>query len=124
MIFSRLCGKNSLRVHRKDCLVFKEFRSKQRSQMARDGFKRSMEKDPARIKRIRERAGKKISRTILANKSECKRRAKRLANLNRTEAFRKKASETAIKTSARKDIQEKRSLALDKWRKAHPIIFR
>lgn len=43
--------------------------------------------------------------------------------VNKTDLMRKKSSETAIKTSARKDIQEKRSAQLKKWRDENPDDF-
>jgi hypothetical protein len=82
-----------------------------------------MERDPERIKRIRAAAGEKISKTIMADKDERERRSKALGTLNKTDAFRKKASETAIKTSARKDVQDNRSAALQRWRDENPEAF-
>lgn len=121
--FNHLRGQNSLRNHRKICDVFKKFRTTQRSEAAKDGFKKSLARDPEKIKMTRERSGKKISQTIMANIDERNRRAKLLGNLNKTDKFRKKASETAIKTSARKEIQESRSAALKQWRDENPDKF-
>jgi membrane-associated HD superfamily phosphohydrolase len=47
---------------------------------------------------------------------ERQRRSKLLGSLNKTAKFRKKSSDTAKITSARKDIQERRSFNLKKWR--------
>jgi hypothetical protein len=63
---------------------------------------------------------KKVSngvRTAIMNSpEERQRRSKLLGSLNKTAAFRKKSSDTAKITSARKDIQERRSFNLKKWR--------
>lgn len=63
---------------------------------------------------------KKVSngvRTAIMNSpEERQRRSKLLGSLNKTAAFRKKSSDTAKITSARKDIQERRSLQLKNWR--------
>jgi len=67
--------------------------------------------------------GKELSKSIMSNPEERKRRSKAMAILDRTEYMRKKASETAIKTSARKDIQEKRAAQLKRWRDNNPEIF-
>lgn len=123
-IFKRLRGKDSLRLHRKTCKIFKDFRKRQRSIAASDGFRKSIERDPDKIKILRLNVGKKISKTILSNREERERRSKRLGDLNKTDQFRQKASETAIKTSARKDVQNNRSAQLDRWRKNNPDIFK
>jgi hypothetical protein len=122
-VFERLRGKDSLRLHRKACETFKEFRKLQRSDTARDGFRKSMERDPEKIKAIRLKAGKKISKTILSNGAERARRAKCLGDLNKTTEFRQKASETAIKTSARQDVLDNRTAQLARWRENNPTLY-
>lgn len=78
--------------------------------------------DPDRVKRIREKAGKKISNTILSNDAERKRRAKVLASLNKTEDFRRRTSETATQTSTRPEIIAQRSKQLAVWRENNPEL--
>jgi len=67
--------------------------------------------------------GESVSRSILNNPKERKRRSQLLGNLNKREDFRYRASETAKKTSNRKDIQEQRALRLKKWREENPEEF-
>lgn len=124
LTFKRLRGKDSLRLHRKTCEAFKRFRTQQRSYLSREGFRKSWERDPQKIRDRRLKAGRKISKNILSNKEERARRSKCLGDLNKTDLFRKKASETAVKTSARKDVQANRSAQLARWREKNPTVFR
>jgi very-short-patch-repair endonuclease len=57
-----------------------------------------------------------LSEALMNNPEERERRSRLLGQLNKREDFRKRASETAIKTSARKDIREQRSARLKVWR--------
>lgn len=75
------------------------------------------------LKEFNKKVAVNVSETILSNEQERKRRSELLGSLNKTEQFRKKASETAIKTSARKDTQLKRSQQLKKWRDENPEEF-
>lgn len=59
---------------------------------------------------------KGVREFISNNPEDLKRRADVMAKVNKSDVMRKKVSETAIKTSARKDIQEKRAAQLKKWR--------
>lgn len=70
-----------------------------------------------------EQCSKNISEAIKNNPEEIERRRKLLAELNKREDFRKKASETATKTSKRKDIIEQRTKQLKKWRENNPDEF-
>lgn len=63
-----------------------------------------------------EKVSKSVSDSIMNNPAERERRAKLLGQLNKRDDFRKKASETAKKTSARKDVQEQRAGQLKRWR--------
>ena len=65
-----------------------------------------------------------VSASIMASPEERQRRARLLGELNKTKGFRERASRTAIKTSARKDIQEQRAEQLAKWRRENPGKFR
>ena len=64
--------------------------------------------------------GEKISKTIMSNKNERKRRSKLIKKLHKTvlksDRVRKILSENAKKTSARLDIQEARAKVLKQWR--------
>lgn len=71
----------------------------------------------------KQRMGEAVRSAILSNPDERKRRAKVMSDVNKSDVMRKKASETAIKTSARKDIQENRSAQLQKWRNENPDEF-
>ena len=71
----------------------------------------------------REKLGKAISAGVMNSDSARKARKDNLTALNKTASFRKKSSETAIKTSARKDILETRTKQLSKWRKNNPEDF-
>lgn len=64
-----------------------------------------------------------VSKSIMAKPEERKRRAKLLGDLNKTEAFRRKSSETAMATSTRPDIKEKRTKQLREWREKNPDDF-
>lgn len=66
---------------------------------------------------------KKVSASVMANEEERQRRSKFLGELNKTEKFRKKAAETAIKTSSRIDILLARSERLRQWREENPQAF-
>lgn len=76
-----------------------------------------------KLQAYNEAVGKKVSEVILASNELREKRSETLSVLNRTDKFRKKASETAKKTSARKDIQEQRSLTLKTWRDNNPDKF-
>jgi hypothetical protein len=100
---------------------------------SRDKYSKAAEENGNWIVKAKERGEdlteywKKVSagvrESILNSPEERKRRADMLGSLNKTEAFRKKASETAKKTSARKDIQEKRAFTLKKWREGNRQDF-
>jgi len=68
-----------------------------------------------------------VKKSILENPEERKRRSIQMKILNDKQQsdpeFQKIVSETAKKTSARKDIQEKRAEALKKWRENNPEDF-
>ena len=68
--------------------------------------------------------GESVKKAILSSPEERERRSKMLGSLNKTKLFREKASSTAIKTSARKEIQKQRSERLKKWRVQNPDKFR
>lgn len=70
-----------------------------------------------------EKMGAAVKASILANPEDRKRRAKVMSDVNKSDIMRKKSSETAIKTSARKDIQEARAEKLKKWRNENPDEF-
>ena len=70
-----------------------------------------------------EKMSKGVSKAIMGSPKERERRAKLLGNLNRTDAFRNRSSETAKKTSARKDIIENRSANLKRWRDNNKTVF-
>lgn len=65
-----------------------------------------------------------VSQSIMNSPAERERRSKLLGSLNRTDAFRNKSSETAKKTSRRKDIIQKRSEQLKRWRDNNPEHFK
>lgn len=73
---------------------------------------------------MRKRNGDAVKKSILSSPEERNRRSKLLGELNKTPAFRNRASVTAIKTSARKDILEQRTTRLKEWRKDNPEEFR
>jgi predicted transcriptional regulator len=68
--------------------------------------------------------GDAVKKSILSNPEERSRRAKVMTNVNKSDVMRKKSSETAIKTSARKEIQEQRAEKLKNWRDNNPDIFK
>ena len=65
----------------------------------------------------------KISEGIMKSDSAREARRQNLSRLNKTQSFRERSSETAKKTSSRKDIQDKRSEQLAKWRENNPEEF-
>ena len=65
----------------------------------------------------------KISEGIMKSDSAREARRQNLSRLNKTQEFRERSSETAKKTSSRKDIQDKRSKQLAKWRENNPEEF-
>jgi hypothetical protein len=67
--------------------------------------------------------GSAVSNAIMSNETERSRRAKLIGELNKSERFKKKASETAKKTSARPEIQEARAKVLAQWRTDNPEKF-
>jgi len=70
-----------------------------------------------------EKMGQAVRESIMSNPEERKRRAKVMSDVNRSDVMRKKSSETAKKTSARKDIQEARAAQLKRWRDNNPDEF-
>ncbi len=68
-----------------------------------------------------------VKKSINSNPDELKRRSELMTELNKKQQsnvdFQKIVSETAKKTSARKDIQEARSERLKKWRTNNPSAF-
>ena len=70
-----------------------------------------------------ERMGNAVRDSILSNPEDRKRRAGVMAAVNRSEVMRKKASDTAKKTSARRDIQLQRVARIHAWQKANPDKF-
>lgn len=64
-----------------------------------------------------------VSNAILTNPKEIKRRSELMSEINQTDLMKQKASETAIKTSARPEIIEQRTLQLKEWRKENPEDF-
>jgi very-short-patch-repair endonuclease len=68
-----------------------------------------------------------IKKSINSKPEEIKRRSELMTELNKKQQsnieFQKIVSETAKKTSARKDIQEARSQRLKEWRKNNPSAF-
>lgn len=67
----------------------------------------------------KQKMSESVSRAIMSNPDERARRAELLGNLNRTDAFRQKSSETAIKTSARPEILAARTERLQHWRETN-----
>lgn len=68
-----------------------------------------------------------VKNAILNNPEEIKRRSEAMIALNEKQQsdpkFQELVRQTAIKTSARKDIQENRTKRLKKWRDEHPDEF-
>jgi very-short-patch-repair endonuclease len=75
------------------------------------------------LRGYRVKMGAAVSKAVMANPEERARRSIMLGNLNRTDAFRKRSSETAILTSARPEIQRARVERLAAWRKRDPEAF-
>lgn len=71
-----------------------------------------------------QKVSKSVSESIMNSPEERVRRAGVLAALNKTQKFRDKASETAKKTSLRKEILDKRSAQLKRWRDNNPDLFK
>jgi hypothetical protein len=71
----------------------------------------------------KKKMGDAVRDSIMSNPENRKRRAKVMSDVNKSDVMRKKASETAKKTSARKDVQEKRAAQLKKWRDENPDDF-
>jgi len=73
------------------------------------------------------RVSEGVKKSIMSNPKERKRRSDLMTELNKKQQsdpeFQKKVSETAKKTSARKDIQEKRAEQLKRWRDNNPEEF-
>lgn len=60
---------------------------------------------------------------IMASPEDRKRRAKVMGDVNRSDIMRKKSSDTAKKTSARRDIQLERAARIHVWQKNNPQEF-
>lgn len=67
--------------------------------------------------------GIKVSETIMNSNELRSIRSETLSKLNKTEKFRKKASETAKKTSKREGVLDKRTQQLKDWRENNPEKF-
>jgi very-short-patch-repair endonuclease len=72
------------------------------------------------LKIFNEKMAQNVSKTVLADPNLRKIRSGTLGRLNKTDQFRKKASETAIKTSSNPEIIQKRIDRLLKWKKENP----
>ena len=70
-----------------------------------------------------EKLSNKISEGIMKSDSAREARRQNLSRLNRTQDFRERSSKTAKKTSSRKDIQDKRSKRLARWRENNAEEF-
>lgn len=70
-----------------------------------------------------DKVSKGVREAIMNNPEDRARRAMVMTKVNQSDVMRQKASETAKITSARKDIQAKRSLQLKKWRVNHRDDF-
>ena len=70
-----------------------------------------------------EKLSNKISEGIMKSDSAREARRQNLSGLNRTQDFRERSSKTAKKTSSRKDIQDKRSKRLARWRENNAEEF-
>jgi hypothetical protein len=68
----------------------------------------------------KEKMSKAVSESILADPDDRKRRSKIMTTVNKSDIMRKKASDTAKKTSARRDIQLQRVARIHAWQKANP----
>lgn len=75
------------------------------------------------IEEIRKKQGETFSKNMLENIDERKRRSELLGEINKRPASRQKASETAKKTSKRKDILHKRTQQLREWRENNTEEF-
>jgi very-short-patch-repair endonuclease len=64
-----------------------------------------------------------VTKSILDNPEERVRRAIVMSKVNQSDIMRQKASETAIKTSARPEILSQRTANLKKWRDENPEDF-
>lgn len=72
---------------------------------------------------FKNKVSKSISEYILNNPKERERRSRLLGSLNKTDAFRKKSSDTAKITSAKPEVLKARALRLKKWREDNPEQF-
>jgi hypothetical protein len=74
-----------------------------------------------------EKVSKGVKNSIMSDDNERKRRSDLMTELNKKQQldpdFQRKVSETAKKTSARKDVQEKRAQQLKAWRDNNPEDF-
>lgn len=75
------------------------------------------------LKDYNKQVAQSVSDSIMSNDKERSRRSELLGKLNKRDDFRKKASETAIKTSARPEIQKQRAENLKRWRDDNPEKF-
>lgn len=71
----------------------------------------------------RAKMSKSVSEAIMTNPEERQRRAELLGELNKTEEFRKRASEVAKITSSRPEIIEERTKRLQEWQAQNPNVF-
>lgn len=78
----------------------------------------------ADLKEYFKEMGKSISKAIMNNPKERERRSELRGKTNKSDFMRQKSSETAKKTSSRRDIQLKRAEVLKKWREENPEKFR
>lgn len=113
------------RVHDIDVILYKEIHGEVISEKSKNNYSEKNKINGNWINRkkengedlteYREKMGKRVSESILSNSIERKRRSELFSSLNKTEVFRKNASETAKITSSRKDILEKRTENLLRW---------
>jgi very-short-patch-repair endonuclease len=75
------------------------------------------------ISAYREKMSHRVSRSIMSNDKERKRRAQLLGELNKRQDFRDRSSKTAKATSSREDILAARTAQLARWRENNPEKF-
>lgn len=75
------------------------------------------------LSEYKSKMGAAVSQSIMSNPDERLRRAELMGQLNKRDDARKRSSDTAKITSARIDIQEKRSKQLKNWRDENPEEF-
>lgn len=115
---------DEMKIHQKICDEYRKYRSRVNKVNSKDSYKKwAKGKTYKEIKERRKRVGEVTRKRILSSEKERNIRRQNMIKYNKSYIGRKKASETAKKTSKRPEIVQQRSKQLRRWREENPEKF-